>query len=404
MHGQDRTGCVSELDRGGERDREIPGAPGNPKEFPNGLLPTFPSPMPTASIQCSASPGFVEWLAQSGGSLAITTYQAGKVALVGWNGREITLVLRQFDKPMGLACQQERMALASRHQVWLLANAPLLAPEYLIEQPGRYDALFLPRAAYFTGDLNVHDLAFTRDGLVVVNTRFSCLSRLSQEFSFTPGWRPPFISQIVPEDRCHLNGLAVRDGQAAFVTALGASDVVGGWRDNKAAGGVVLDIDSGEIVLRGLSMPHSPRWHEGHLWLLNSGTGELCRADLARGTWTAVCGLAGYLRGLCFCGPFALVGMCQIRERHIFGGLPIQQRHDRLLCGVAVIDLRRGEEVGRLEFTSGVQEIYDVQFLPGLRRPTILNLDREAARQAFTAPEFSYWLRPSSLVEDHSGQ
>jgi len=153
------------------------------------------------------------------------------------------------------------------------------------------------------------------------------------------------------------------------------------------------------VALRGLSMPHSPRWHDGRLWVLNSGTGELWVVDPKRGDHDVVCALPGYLRGLCFVGgAYAVVGLCQIREKHIFGGLPVQQRHARLLCGVAVIDLRTGKQAALLEFTSGCQELYDVQFLPGLRRPMILNLEREAARQAFTAPEFSYWLRPSSEI------
>jgi uncharacterized protein (TIGR03032 family) len=294
------------------------------------------------------------------------------------------------------------MALATRDAVLQLANAPLLAPDYLEGRGPRYDALWLPRVAHFTGDLNVHDLAYGRDGLWIVNTRFSCLSRLSEAFSFEPRWRPRFVSQTAPEDRCHLNGLAMVEGRPKYVTALGESDTPGGWRDNKASGGLVIDVDSNEIVLRGLSMPHSPRWHDGRLFVLNSGRGELCRVEPASGTHEVICTLPGYLRGLSFVGPFALVGLCQIRERHIFGGLPVQQRSVSLKCGVAVVDMRTGQSIGLFEFTSGVQEIYDVQFLAWSRRPMILNADKEATRQAFTAPEFSYWLRPSNLVADYS--
>lgn len=361
---------------------------------------SLPEKLPASTrIDCAASEGFVSWLALVRGSIAITTYQAGKVALVGLNGNQVSLVLREFDKPLGLAVSGNRIALACRHQVWLLANAPLLAPEYLIEQPRRYDALYLPRAAYFTGDLNVHDLAFTAEGLCLVNSRFSCLSRLSKDYSFVPSWQPSFISEIVPEDRCHLNGLAVRDGRPAYVTAHGSSDEVGGWRTGKAQGGVVIDVEQNEILVRGLCMPHSPRWHDGRLWFLNSGRGELCVARPGQRQSEVVCALPGYLRGLCPVGPYALVGLSQIREKHIFGELPVQDRCPRLLCGIVVVDLRSGAEVGRLEFTSGVQEIYDVQFLPGVARAMILNLDREAARQAFTAPEFAYWLRPSARLD-----
>jgi uncharacterized protein (TIGR03032 family) len=354
-------------------------------------------------IGCRVSDSFASWMAQAGGSLVVTTYQAGKLVMVGWDqGRgQVTLLFRQFDKPMGLAASSDakRLALATRQSVVLLADAPLLAPDYLEEHNGKYAALYLPRAAYFTGDLNVHDLAFDGEQtLWVVNTRFCCLSHLSGEYSFVPKWKPPFVSEIVPEDRCHLNGLAIVDGRPTYVTCLGDTDTAGGWREKKATGGVVVDVQRTQVILRGLSMPHSPRWHKGQLWVLNSGAGELWALDVKSGNHIVVAALPGYLRGLSFSGPFALIGMCQIREKHIFGGLPVQQRHKKLLCGVAVVDLRTGQQAGMIEFTAGVQELYEVLFLPNVRRPMILNMEKEAGRQAFTAPEFSYWLRSSSAV------
>ena len=163
-----------------------------------------------------------------------------------------------------------------------------------------------------------------------------------------------------------------------------------------------MGVESGEVLVRGLSMPHSPRWHDGSVWVLNSGVGELWRVDPRGGRHEVICALPAYLRGLCFVGPYALVGMCTIRETHIFGGLPVQARHARLLCGVAVIDTRSGATVGSFEFASGCTEVYDVQFLPGVHRPMIVNPEREQARQAFTAPDFSYWLRPGALIADPS--
>jgi uncharacterized protein (TIGR03032 family) len=351
-------------------------------------------------IQVSISDSFQQWMSQAGGTLVITTYQAGKVAMVGWDGRQVTLLMRQFDKPMGLAVDGDKLALATRHDVLLLANAKLLAPDYLETQRGRYDALYVPRASFHTGDINVHDLAYGSDGLWIVNTRFCCLSRLSDEFNFLPVWKPPFLSEIVPEDRCHLNGLAMLDGKPRYVTCLGETDVVGGWRPGKATGGCVVDVTSNRVIARGFAMPHSPRLYRGQLFMLHSGAGELIIVDPKSGTHTVVCALPAYLRGLGFVGNFALVGMCQIREKHIFGGLPVQKRHERLLCGIAVIDLRTGKDVAMLEFTSGCQELFEVQFLPNVHRPMILNLEREAARQAFTAPQFSYWLRPSNEIKD----
>jgi uncharacterized protein (TIGR03032 family) len=351
-------------------------------------------------IGCAVSGAFPQWLSEAGGTLALTTYQAGKVGLIGWDGRQVTLLFRDFDKPMGLARDGSRLLLATRNQLFVFADAPLLAGDFQEHRRGAYDALYLPRVAYFTGDLNVHDVAFGADSLWMVNTRFSCLASPSRDYNFVPRWRPPFVSATVPEDRCHLNGLAMAEGRPKFVTALGQSDVVGGWRPNKASGGVVVDVETDTVVLRGLSMPHSPRLHDGALWVLNSGAGELWRVDPASFRHEVVCALPGYLRGLCLVGPFALVGLSMIRETHIFGGLPVQGRHPRLHCGVAVVDLRSGREVGRLDFTSGCTELFDVCFLPGVTRPMILHLGKDETRQAFTAPEFSYWLRPGALIPD----
>jgi len=351
-------------------------------------------------VACGTSEAFATWIAAAGGTIAITTYQAGKLAFVGWDGRQVSLMMRHFDKPLGLAIDQGRMALVTRNELLHFANAPLLAHDYLEAEPGRYDALYLPRASYFTGDLHAHDLAYSRDGLLLINTRFSCIAGLSKDFSFVPLWRPRFVTDLVPEDRCHLNGLAMRDGRAAWVTALGETDTPGGWREAKAQGGILIDVASNEIVARGLSMPHSPRWYNNMLWVLNSGTGELLTIDPETGRQQAVCGLPGYLRGLAFVGPYALVGMSKIREKHIFGGLPLQERCEQLLCGVAVIDLRTGAHVGLFEFTAGCTELYDVQFLPGILRPTILNAQQEAVRLAVTNPDSCYWLRSSAEVKE----
>jgi len=322
--------------------------------------------------------------------------------MVGWDGRQVTLLMRDFDKPLGLAIEGDRLVLATRYELWIFANSRLLARDYLEDQPGRYDALYLPRVTYHTGDLHTHDIAVEGDELLLVNTRFSCLCRLSCDFSFAPVWKPDFVTDLVPEDRCHLNGLAMREGGAKYATALGITDSPGGWRENKARGGVLIDVETHAILADGMAMPHSPRWYDGRLWVLNSGTGELLLIDPATGEWSVVCALPGYLRGLCFAGPYALVGLSKIREKHIFGGLPIQERYDKLLCGVAVVDTRSGEQVGLFEYTAGCEEIYDVQFLPGVYRPTILNLDKPAVRQAITNPDSSYWLRPGSEIQEDS--
>ncbi len=344
----------------------------------------------TKTVRCKVDAGFGRWISSAGGSVAITTYQAGKVALVGWTGTQVHLTMRDFPRPMGLTRRGDLLALATQEELLLVADAKLLAGDYL--EKGRYDALYVPRLSYHTGALNLHDLAFGNAGLWAVNTRFGCLVTLSDQFSFIPRWTPPFLSLLAPEDRCHLNGLTLIDSEPAYVTALGQTDTPRGWVEKKATGGILMDVRSNRMIRDDLCMPHSPRWRDGTLWLLNSGLGELWTIDPSTGKHRVIAQLPGYLRGLDFVGPFALIGMSKVRAKHIFAGLPVQERCPELTCGVAVVDTRNGECVGTLEFTDAAEELYDVVFLPGVFRPTILNRRSEDARLAITAPEFSYWM------------
>ncbi len=359
-----------------------------------------PAGSSSPEVACRASDGFADWLSQAGGSVLISTYQAGVITMIGWDGCQVSALMRRFDKPMGMALQADQLAVVTRQGVVLLANSPHQARTYPPDKPAGYDALFLPRAVYRTCDLLIHDVAFgSGDELWVVNTRFSCLATLSRRFSFQPQWQPPFIDQLAPEDRCHLNGLAMDSGKPKYVTALGETNDEKGWRPNKATGGVVIDVASGETFLRGLCMPHSPRWHDGMLWYLNSGQGQLCVVQPGQSKPTVVCTLPGYLRGLSFVGMHALIGMGLIREKHTFGGLPIGEDNTNLHCGVAVVDLTTGEMTGMLKFTSGCEEIYEVGFVPGVRRGMILNTKDPVSQQAITAPEFAYWMRKRKGID-----
>jgi uncharacterized protein (TIGR03032 family) len=292
--------------------------------------------------------------------------------------------VRTFDKPMGLAAVGGRLALGTRKEVWFFRNAPDIAPR--VEPAGRHDACFLPRSAHVTGDIAVHELAWAGEELWVVNTRFSCLCTLHPDYSFVPRWRPPFVTALAAEDRCHLNGLALVDGQARYVTALGETNTAGGWRANKPHGGCLIDVPSGAIVARGLSMPHSPRWHDGRLWILESGTGRLVLVDPATGRRQGVADLPGFARGLTLCGPYAFVGLSRIRKSSTMDGVPLAERREQLKCGVAVVDLRSGQTMGLLEFQTAVEEIFDVQLLPDVRFPEVIGFQQETIQHSFIVP------------------
>jgi uncharacterized protein (TIGR03032 family) len=324
---------------------------------------------PTREIRHEYARSLPPLLSQLGVSLLVSTYQAGKVVAVGVASGELALSYHNFERAMGLAVKPDGVAVAARAQVWFLQGAHDLAAR--VEPARQHDACFLTRSSHFTGEIQIHELAWAGEELWLVNTAFSCLCTLDDRHSFVPRWRPPFLTALAAEDRCHLNGLAVADGAPRYVTALAETDTPQGWRANKVQRGCLIDVASGQTVARGFAMPHSPRVHRGRIWMLNSGAGQLVRIDPASGRAETVTELPGYTRGLALYDQFAFVGLSKIRETSTFGGMPIADRLPELKCGVGVVDLRTGRLMSHLEFVTGVEEIFDVQVMPGICCPVL---------------------------------
>lgn len=336
-------------------------------------------------LEMMGSRQFNSWLGEQKISLAFTTYQAGKVFLIGLqpDGR-LSIFERTFNRSMGLWATPQTLWLSSLYQLWRFENALSANQAYQ-----GYDRLYVPQLGYTTGDLDIHDVAIDAEGKVVfVNTLFSCLATVSQEHSFIPLWQPPFISKLAAEDRCHLNGLAMENGHPRYVTAVGATDIADGWRDRRRDGGCIIDVASNEIVVSGLSMPHSPRVYKERLWVLNSGTGYLGTVNFKQNQFEPLTFCPGYLRGLAFIDNYAVVGLSKPRENKTFSGLPLD---DNLLaknadarCGLMVIDINTGDIVHWLRITGIVQELYDVAVLPGVYRPMALGFKSEEIRRTIT--------------------
>jgi uncharacterized protein (TIGR03032 family) len=315
-------------------------------------------------------------------SLAFSTYQSSRLFLVGWSGEgRPALAECVYDRCMGLWGDGQTLWLSTLFQIWRLEN--VLQPGQLY---GPHDRLYVPRVSYTVGNLDVHDVAVEASGRVVFAvTWFNCLATVSERYCFTPLWCPPFVSALVKEDRCHLNGIAVDGGRVRYVTVVGRSDRDDGWREQRRDGGCVLEVPSGRQVTEGLSMPHSPRFHGGRLWLLDSGTGHLGSIDPAGGRFEPRAFCPGYLRGLAFAGDYAVVGLSRPRHEPTFGGLELETnlraKGVEARCGLAVIDLRTGEEVHWLRLGGPVGELYDVVVLPGVVRPAALGFVPEEVRR-----------------------
>jgi uncharacterized protein (TIGR03032 family) len=298
---------------------------------------------------------FVEWLAASGGTLAVTTYNSGKLAMFGAPEGRLEMHIGKLARPMGLAYNHGRFAVATREAifVWQLRGGD-----------------FEFAAAHATGRLDVHELAFGDRGLCFANTRFNCLARPTERAKFRRVWTPTFVQRPASRDCCHLNGVGMRQGRPAMATAFCCGAAPGSWRgDERFQGGVVLDVRANRVAAAGLCMPHSPRWDGAHWWLCNSGEGTLCTFDPSTGACRAAAYLPGFTRGLAFAHGRAVVGLSRIRKRHILDAPPVRARHPRLRSGVWLVDPASEAATGALEFVRGGREVFDVAFLAGVVRP-----------------------------------
>ena len=325
------------------------------------------------------SPGLGAWLRETGGSLVFSTYQTARVFFLSAleNGETVAME-RIVGSAMGLAANRDSLWISNKEQAWRFANVGPRRFDYQ-ERETDFDAVYMPRWGLFLGPCDTHDiLAATHHGgrlheLLFVNTTFSCVASIDGHYNFIPVWKPSFISAIGPGDRCHLNGMGARDGKLAYVTACAETDTPLGWREQKKDGGVLIDVQSNEIMTRGLSMPHSPRWHDGRIWLLNSGTGDFGYVDPNTGRFNPIALCPGFARGLTIVGHHAVIGLSRLRPNTFASGLPIQERlaasHIEQRCGLLVIDLHTGKTMHWLTLTGGISELYDVVFLPGVQRP-----------------------------------
>ena len=344
-----------------------------------------PAEPPLRSVHTSNLPRI---FAEGNFSLLVTTYQAGKLVVLRNNGGVLNTHFRNFRKPMGLAVQGGKLAIGCNIDIWEFHNVPAVCPrldeaDEFKDHSFQHDACFLPRRSHNTGDVQIHEMAWGNDELWFVNTSFSCLATRSESNSFEPRWRPDYINQLSPGDNCHLNGLALRDSRVRYVTALGETNTPGGWRENKRDGGLIIDVDSNEIIARGLSMPHSPRWYRDRLWVLESGNGGIGTIDLKSGRYEEIAQLPGFTRGLSFLGPLAFVGLSQVRESAVFSGIPLVERLEERTCGVWAINIETGQTVAFCRFEDSVQEIFAVEILAGCRFPDLVNHDPELIGRSY---------------------
>jgi uncharacterized protein (TIGR03032 family) len=324
------------------------------------------------------SENFAAWLHASGATLAVTTYQIGKLFLIGAPAaNRLSVTERTFQRCLGVTAVGSSLYLAGLNNILRFSN--VVPPGQSLEG---HDAVYVPQVAWFTGDVFAHDVGVLPSGRpIFVNTLFSCLATVDEQSSFRPVWQPKFITALRPEDRCHLNGLAMEDGAPRYVTAVATTDAARAWREQRVGNGCVIDVATGEVVASGLTMPHSPRLHDGRLYISNAGTGEVGEIELASGRFNPIAFCPGFVRGLGFVGNDLLVGLSLPRQHRDFSGLPLDDRLKQAgqapQCMVQVIDMKDGTAAHSIALGGVVRELYDITCIPNHRTPMVVGFAQD---------------------------
>ena len=354
------------------------------------------APTPIAPFSCTYSAQVPELMLKLNCSIAISTYQAGKLIFLSPKDKNSLVQLpRTFSRPMGIAENKvkDKIALASKDEIIVFANSPSLAKHYP-KTPNRYDALYMPRVSYHTGPLDIHDLSFGKDDqLFAVNTLFSCIISVDSDYNFTPYWKPNFIDKLVSEDRCHLNGMAMKDGLPKYATAFNQGNTHQSWREKVTETGVIFDIDSNDVIVEGLAMPHSPRIFNNELYVLLSATGELVKVDVNTGKYETIIQTDGFVRGMSLHKDYLFIGLSKLRKSSsTFGKLKFAEKANQ--SGILIVHLPTGSIAGKITYESSVDEIYDVHILADKIRPNIMNTHNENYKLGLMTPESTYWAIP----------
>lgn len=339
------------------------------------------------------TPQVPELLNKLGCSLSLSTYQAGKLVLISPhpNNEKLISLPRSFQKPMGISVQGQNMVLSLKDEVITFQNSKELATHYP-NKPNTYDNIWIPRMTFYTGQVDMHDIGFGKDGIYAVNTSFSCICKVDGTYNFVPVWKPPFIDKVEQGDLCHLNGMVIKDGVPKYTTALGTSTTPGGWRENIVNGGVLIDVETNEIILDELAMPHSPKLYNGDLYLLTSASGEFLKVDVENKSAEVIKQFDGFCRGLSIFKDYAFIGFSKLRKNSsTFAKLKFSDKAN--FAGIKIVHLPTKAEVGEIIYETSVDEIYEVAVLEGMMRPNILNTVNDLHKYSLAIPGTTFWAK-----------
>ena len=355
------------------------------------------NPKSIPPFSCKYTPQFPQLLQHLNCSIAISTYQAGKVIFISAKDKETLIQLpRNFDKAMGIAenTKKDKLAIACKDEIIVFRNSSELAESYP-NAPNKYDSLYVPRNTLHTGEIDIHDLSYgINEEIYAVNTLFSTIVKVDENYNFIPYWKPPFIDKISAEDRCHLNGMAMKNGKPKYITAFNNGNKPRSWKENITESGIIMDVEKNKIILNNLPMPHTPRIINNELYLLLSATGELIKICTNTGTYEVIIQINGFVRGMSQCEDYLFIGLSKLRKQSsTFGKIPYLHNADE--SGIVALHLPSKKIIGKVTYLSSVEEIYDIHILENKIRPNILNTLSNEYKNGIMTPKTTYWKKNS---------
>lgn len=327
---------------------------------------------------------FAQWLIDNRVSLLISTYKQHKLLCLGLQeDGNLSLFFTDLLRPMGIYYDEKTQTIYSSNLGNIIQYENVGENMTII---GKFDALFVPKRIDLCPDIDIHDIRYSEkyDKIFFVSPVYNSVLTVSKHKSFDVFWTPNFISKthngkLSREDRCHLNGIALVNGLPKYVTAACTRDYYYAWKEHHGEG-VVIDIETNEIVCGNLYAPHSPGWYKDRLYIGEAGTGYFGYVDLQKKEFVPKKFLPGFIRGITFVNNYALVTLSKDRHCVCFADIPLgktlQENGQSSMCGFCVINLESFDIIEYLEF-SGVDEVYDIVALPNIMRPRIADFSEK---------------------------
>lgn len=334
-------------------------------------------PPQQAHTQIKTHPEWAALQQQFGFSVVMGTRSMGDLIVLSVpNPDSVNFHIVNFPLCMGMDIQGDHLAVACQTDIReyhdMLVHPTIQSPVY--------QKCYSPRSISFTGDLDIHEMKYNSAGTpIFIASKYNCLGVPSATHSMKPVWQPKFIKELKPVDACHLNGLCMENGEAKYVSFFAPTAEPNGWRNMPFNSGMLWSVEEQEAVCTGLVQPHSPRLHEGELYVLNSGAGEFGRVDLQTGKYECIAFVGGYGRGLSFVGDYAIFGISKPRHNVYIDNFPL---HDRLRalgeidrCQLVTVNLKTGNVIPAVTFEGAARELFDTIVIPDCRHAVVMNLD-----------------------------